>query len=729
MGNMKASVKLFQSHNFESAWEHLIRPWFLPRCITAWKDLPILIGVPHATLANYIKERLLEAGTSCINTIFHTPESLKKVFSSNLSQKKSLATREDLRLLMRLAAGKLPHNDLARATLTNPEEFVPLWDQLNAAGWNGRAFPSAQSKKLAQVFEETLTASGLVTRREQEKFLIQQTKGRKRQWSAALFCGFSSLHWEYFYLLQVALTLVREGCLCFWGTEDSEELSEQVWKTSWEEIYGPIEMLPFCKTSTPTPTFHLEPTVTEEAETIVHQAIHHLAEVDCRHLGIVFPSAKSYPLARIVAEKFTSMGIPHYDGIGHLPGQSLNQRLFDAWAALQLDPRLSHFLSFLHRLREEQKISFQTAKEAESTLLHAFHHTLTEDLAVLTTFVLEQNPPVSTLLKQWPILAKQASLSTFLNETMPYLTLIGWPEEEKSFKERSETLKHSLTEPLSREAFLYWLKEVIRPTERIRSELGQEPFARISLLPAKLACTMEWDCLIITSLNRGLWPAEKRESALLPEAHLCELNRKSLRTGNQGKDHLIITSGKSFLSSPSEKKRRQKRCFFKLLQSARQKLTLTASLSGADPQEPQKPISDLWLQLYRNIHGHLWEDPLPKSPKNPSSISSSPSTQATIHAHRQRRKRGEPFDEYMFCFREPPSGGLNFTCKGWEDAFTRPHFGWFRHILKIESQCTIAHREIRNVTVGIWLHQWLHLQTSSKTFLPKPTTKRGLSRC
>lgn len=744
-------TRYLQYQQFEEAWDVVLKPWFKACEQEAWRQAqPVAIVVPNATTVAYIKERLLAAGLASLGVQFLTPGTLRSHLLSTWEQQPLLAIREDLHLMARIAASALANKGVAQAVLIEPNEFVKACDALESGGWGADAFAQADVRALATAYFALLDQAGLHTVYRVDRALRGAATEAQRCFSELLMVGFTAQHWSQFNLLASAPYAAANTLLCL--PLGSITQAEVMWQSQWEQAVGSPEPLyvaaPDEKSVAHQPylavaelatryaggasrrsevgtvrqplLFWLAPDLIREAAVITEQIIHFLGEPNCDRLAVVFANRVS-PLAREVGEQLLRLGILHHHIPGHYPGQTHEQAVFECWVEFQTNQRLQSCIQFFRTLKRQGLLEHEVFCALEKALLDAFRECMTDDLNVLLAYVTagqSRHGQWLTHLHAWARLPQSASFTAYFQAVQQPLARMAWPPRMDLLQQRASTLGAVLTMPIQREAFLGWLRSVVHVPGRMRAALGREPFARVQLTTLTEAAGQSWSHVIVAGMNQGVWPPEESGSAFLSEQRIAHLNRAAAVQGAQGKGHEVMAAEHSYMLAPHEQRCRYEEDFFALIGSVRQRVACTASAMAPDGSGKAIAPSDLWMRVYYAEHGKLFgpvqhEAHLSQTElflrNRVTGVSYHPTDFSAVHrAFTRRRARDVPFDDYSFCFKQPPTAGIRLSCKAWETAYKRPALAWYEHIMKARPKPFPANQEIRALTVGTWLHDWVN---------------------
>ncbi len=735
-------VRLFQAQHFADAWEPVIAPWFRDRAELGWKNAqPGVALISSQAAAAFLKSRLVEADIPVFNTAFMTPGTLRKFLIKHNNPGRVLALREDLRLLLSVAAENLkPSNPVAQSVAADPGGLLGAWDAVQGAGLDYKSLSGKTIRTIAGLLEEMLEEAGLWSTQKADWELAKVQRSTKPGLAALLVWGFGAKHWPLFPLLKAGVMAAESAHVCLNPGRGTS--SDQAWLGTWEEQFGSAEPLgvgdpkaqapftglarnfesgapgevEFCKVN-----FRLGANCVEESKIVIAQTLDYLSSPDCHRLGIALPPGSV--LAREVAAELTALDIPHHDTLGYYAGQPANQALLNRWTDFQKEPRLAKLRAFLELRRQMGLETSSHSKSVQNSLQKAFDLALVDDLAVLEACLGEIDPDCSGLkfLKQWPRLPEKALFSEFLRAAQPTLSDLGWKGEVEDLMEDAAHVSKALMSPFTRLHFLDWLDVRLPTPGRLRPPGGRHPLANVQLLDYEQVGGQSFSHLILAGLNRGHWPREMDESAFLPETQRQGLNRKALRQGSQGEGHICLVEGKGLLPGPADHRAAAQSELQDLLESVGVALAVTASLAAEDDFRQPAQLSDFYLKLYYadrgKLLGQMVRDSLYEATRRwlkdwpEEAAKGFEGEKQMLRAYEARRDPGQPFGEYEYGFREPPSGGLRLSCKTWETVMKRPASVWMESVLRIRKPKSLDRPVALPLVIGSWVHDWLGLET------------------
>jgi hypothetical protein len=336
-------------------------------------------------------------------------------------------------------------------------------------------------------------------------------------------------------------------------------------------------------------------------------------------------------------------------------------------------------------------------------------------------------------LAAWPLLPEAGRWEELMQEVQRAADKLGWPEPPDALAERAAAWAGALLEPVPRAAVLRWVRAVTRVPGRTRDARGREPFAPLQIVEAASAAAQLWTHLILGGLQHGEWPADEADSPLLDAAQIAALNREVLRSGSQGEGHAIVVPGHGLLLSAGERHRLARAAFARLVALPTAGLALTAR--RADPADGRAarwseyfwttaaqvlgrlPEDTDWerLQIRSRAQHQAWAKIFAPKAKVEGEKIKAPAT-----AYAARRQSGQPFDEFSFCLKQPPPGGLRMSCKAWQDALARPGAAWFKYLLRVEPRWDPATDDGTGRAIGTWAHAWVRPGAADAASAPLP---------
>ncbi len=745
-------ARLRVSDHPAAVWESAVGPWLRIHG-ARWQESRAVLA-PNATWIAALKARAVEEKIPVLGIDWLTPGHLRTQLLRALpGPARRVALREDLHLLLEIAAARLPDNPLARAFGPDPALFQELLDTLESAGWNAQALPDASARELAT------TAAQL---RELTHWCTAAAADQQLRTAAAagtlpvlgtqlLAVGFGPGDWAWRPLLEAATVAYHESELVL-DVVDYAQTTAAAWVGAWEEkLGGTAEWLEAVETPAPfaglgaeilaptpaqpsenknayalvtKPILWLANNVQAEADLVVAQALAFLqeAETTSPRIGIVVGSLGS-PLAREVAARLSALGLPHHDAPGHLPGRSGAQIRFEAWLDWQEHGRLASLVAWA-RAAAGSELLPGDSEAIEKSLQDAAGATLSDDPAVLAAWLGAQRGEVdeaSGFLAAWPRLAEFAGLGEFFRVICATAKKIGWPEPPEILEERAQDWTDAPGAPVPRAAVLRWARAVTRVPGRTRNALGREPWAPLQITDAASAAAQAWSHLVLAGLQHGEWPVEDRDSPLLDETVMAALNHRVLRQGPQGEGHWTVAPERSLLLNAADRRRLGRASFARSLALPTKGLALTARLIDPADGRPAR-LSEYFWAVAKSVLGRLptapdWESLATASlvrrerflnilPKE-KTADDTPSTEATARAFTTRRNAATPFDDYSFCLKVPPTEPLRLSCVYWENAVKQPGATWFAQVLKLAPRWEVATDDFTRRSLGLWSHAWV----------------------
>ncbi|MGA2051975.1 MAG: PD-(D/E)XK nuclease family protein [Opitutales bacterium] len=733
-----------------AVWAETAEPWLRARG-AQWRERRAVL-VPNAAWAAALKAQAVEHGLPVIGVNWFTPGKFRAQALRLLPGPSTrIALREDLHLLIELAAAGLPENPLARAYGTDAAPFQELLDALEGAGWNAEVLPDVAARELAEAAAQLRRRAGWLTAAEADRALqTAVAKDPKLQLGEHLLvAGFGPSDWALRPLLEAAADLYAEAELVL-EVVDYALPAAAAWVGTWEERAGSADWLeaPAEKrgrfmelaaslaskpaagvASGPLPRLHLADDLQAEANLVVAQALAFLGEAGGgpARVGIVVGSVNS-PLAREVAARFVALELPHHDALGHQPGRTTAQALFEAWLDWQENGRLAGLVGWLRAAQRLGRMPERDAAAVEEELKSAAEATLADDPAVLSAWLqAAKGERAAAFLAEWPRLPESATWEVLMAGINAVAEKLEWPDPPGALAERAGSCAGAVTGPVPRAAVLRWVRAVTRVPGRTRD--GREPFAPLQIVEAASAAAQPWTHLVLGGLQHGEWPADEDDSPLLEEARVKMLNRQVLRQGSQGEGHSTLAPGHGWLLTSGERHQLARAAFARLAGLPTTGLALTARRT--DPADGRAArLSEYFWTTAAQVLGRLpedrdWDDLLERSRAWKESARKiwagaaqpdAPDVAAPARAYAARRNLAAPFDEFSFCLKKTPAETLRLSCKAWEEAVARPGATWFKQLLRVEARWEPATEDGTRRVIGTWAHAWVR---------PGPGAERG----
>src|SRR6266571_7734499 len=352
-------VSLHLSTSFDAAWESVILPWFeaiAPRAVEA--PSPVAVITPFRSHAHLLRSRLLAynpATAGLLGVRFLVPAQLREILLRDSGL--NIPLREHLRLLLAIAADEIAseiENDqsaylIARSVARDPDYFLRIFDELNAAGWSLANIDDTALSEIAARFHKICREYGFAFVHEADRLAVANAEKLPARFSGLLVTGFNAAHWPLWPLLHAAVKSSLQAAVVLNDPRDEARDVDETWVGTWEEVFGEAEPVgePQGGTGDPSPSVHfvVGRDTTDQARAIVALTAKFLCEKNCDRIGILFP--QKGPLPRLVAEFLSSAQIAHNDGIAHLSPSVFDDHAWRAWLELQQNPRLKFLFQFL----------------------------------------------------------------------------------------------------------------------------------------------------------------------------------------------------------------------------------------------------------------------------------------------------------------------------------------------------------------------------------------------
>jgi hypothetical protein len=750
-GDSARRVSLFLAASPEAAWESVVRPWFEKTATHGLRgEQPVAVVTASRSQAYFFRSRLLADGKSLLGVKFLSAPQLRELLlrGRNLN----VPLREHLRLFLAIAAEELASGNgdseaalVARSIARDPDHFLRVLDQLRAAGWSFDEIEEPPLRAIATQFEKQVRECGFTFVYDADRDVAQSAPGSLPLFSDLLMFGFDAAHWQLWPLLQAATLVSTSATAVLNDPRDEARDLDETWVGTWEEAFGPAEILPPPSASRPALPRHpangrsdfLGPSLpaeihfligrdtTQQARAIVALTAKFVSDPLCERLGILF--SRPGALARLVATFLQSTGIPHNDGIAHLAPSAFDDNAWRAWLELQGAPRLRLLLRFLGATSAGifEKISIS---QIEETLRRAYNDILIDDIELLGDYCksspqLRHGIAVAHGLEKIQFLPEAAAFVEFLSETRKIFLRLGWKERWHEVERLSRNWSERLSSKISKDSYLRWLRELVGAPSFERDDFGAHPYARVHLLTYPDAQGQPWSHLIFAGLNDEAWPALDDELAFVRDERVVELNRqnrtlnrRASKHGKQGEGHWSVREGKTLLLGPNEQRQIRRRQLVNLAESVGTAVGASANLySEATPSRVANP-SEFFSWLYFNARGRgvsqrtlqTIEQQTRGWLKVWSSVDAqkvdSISVGRTRYAFDQRRQL-RAAGEYEFAFRNLSQREISLRVTQWEQALRWPAIVWMEIFLGVESDDDNGNAWA--VATGQWVHRWL----------------------
>jgi PD-(D/E)XK nuclease superfamily len=735
-------VSLHLANSFDAAWENVLLPWFESVAPHAFEQTaPVAVVTPFRSHAQLLRGTLLNHGISLLGVRFLVPAQLREFLLRDSGLK--LPLREHLRLLLAITAEEFaadidsqqPDSLIARAVARDPDRFLRALDELSAAGWSFDEIDSLGLREIAARFEEQVRECGFTFVHAADRAALAFAHKSQPLLSNLLVFGFDAAHWPLWPLLHAATISATATTAVLTDPRDDARDLDETWVGTWEETFGPAEVIPAAKTTPPlaeslsVPASEIQFVVgrntTQQARAIVALAAKFLADRRCERLGILFSGPAALP--RLVAAFLESAGIEHNDGFAHLAPSALDDDAWRAWLDLQRAPRLKPLFQFVRSI-DRQVFDGISLSHLEDTLRRAYSNVLIDDVELLSDYCssspeLRHGNAAARELAKIRFLPESASLSEFLSQTRTAFSMLRWKERWNELERLSRNWSDRLAAKFSKACYLRWLQELLGAPSLQRDDLGAHPYARVHLLTYAEAQDQPWSHLIFTGLNDETWPAFDTELPFIRDQQIEKLNRenkalnrRASKRGRQGEGHWSVREGKTLLIGPNEQRQIRRRQMLNLIESVSAGIAATASLySEATPSRIANPneffswlyftargrgVSQQILQILEKQTRSWLKDWSPVDAQKVDSISVG-RTRYAFHARRQLRPAGE----YEFALRSSPDHEISLTVTQWEQALRWPAIVWMKTFLGVEPDERDG--DAWAVATGQWVHRWL----------------------
>ncbi len=736
-------VSLHIGASAEAAWENVVRHWFEKIAARALKDQqPAAVVTVSRSQAYFFRSRWLAEGKSLLAVKFLSPSQLREQLLRRYDLKMPL--REHLRLFLAVTAEQFASKSsddetvlIAKSVARDPDRFLRAIDQLGAAGWTFDEIDSPALREIAARFEEQVRECGFTFVYDADRVVLAEARKFQPLFGNLLLFGFDAAHWPLWPLLHAATISADQTTVVLSDPRDDARNVDETWIGTWEETFGPAEVIPPANGKTAASLIESLPVsasnvhfvigrdTTQQARAIVALAAKFLADPHCERLGILLPGLGA--LARLVATFLQSAGIAHNDAIAHLAPNAFDDDAWRSWLELQQTPRLKPLFRFL-RAVEEQIFAGLSVSEIEETLRRGYKNVLIDDIELLRDYCagsseLRHGNVVARELEKIQFLPESASFTEFLSHTRAIFSKLGWKERGNEVERLSRNWRDQPTTKFSKHSFLRWLRELFSAPSLERDDLGAHPYARVHLLACADAQDQPWSHLIFAGLNDETWLVFDDELAFVREEQIEDLNRQNVtlnrrasKRGRQGEGHWSVCEGKTLLMGPNEQRQIRRRQLLNLVESVSAGIGASASLySEATPSRIANP-NEFFSWLYFKVHGrgvsqqtlHSLEaqtrdwlkDWSPVDAQKVDSISVG-RTRYAFDARRQLRPAGE----YEFALRSPSAEEKSLRVTQWEQALRWPAIVWMEIFLGVAPDDDNGNAWA--VATGQWVHRWL----------------------
>ncbi|PYI42625.1 MAG: hypothetical protein DMF12_06140 [Verrucomicrobia bacterium] len=385
----------------EAAWENVVRQWFEKIAPRGLHDRqPAAVVTASRNQAYFFRSRLLAEGKSLMAVKFLSPPQLRELLLRRCDLPVPL--REHLRLLLGVTAEQFASSSsddetvlVAKSIAREPDRFLRAIDQLRAAGWTLDEIDSPALRELAARFEEQVRECGFTFVHDADRVVLAAAQKFQPLFRDLLVFGFDAAHWPLWPLLHAATLSSAETCVVLRDPRDDARNLDETWIGTWEETFGPAEVIPpmngrattSLTGALPVPAsdvhFVIGRDTTQQARAIVAVVAKFLADASCERLGILFSGPGALP--RLVATFLQAAGIAHNDGIAYFAPSAFDDHAWRAWLELQQAPRLKPLFRFL-RATDWQIFDGVSVLQIEETLRRCYNNVLVDNIELLRDY-------------------------------------------------------------------------------------------------------------------------------------------------------------------------------------------------------------------------------------------------------------------------------------------------------------------------------------------------------
>ncbi|MFZ5807515.1 MAG: PD-(D/E)XK nuclease family protein [Verrucomicrobiota bacterium] len=726
-------TQLYTGEDFYSLWQGIVKPWLKAHADTSWtSENPAVILVPSLSHAHFLKYKMARENLGFLGLRVWLPNDARAFLMKKYLPQFRIGERETFHWLLSAAAAQSADDSpLTRSMIEDPSS---LWNEVER-------FDIPLENNLFKRFQEMKTQSHLLTPRETDARLLEQTKTTETFLNSALILNFQAQHWPLWNLLR-AIAQSSRSSACALTLPRRAEWLQAAWMGSWEEICEPAQMVSF---ETPAPQrqiiFRAGENIRAQARAIVLQAVEFLKDdlfqKQQGRLGIVAPNSSA--LAREIAWLLKEAGIPHHDGIGHATPSLDDQNAWNAWLAWQEDGKAVSYLNFIenfHAFKKSFPVSLNVIREFFKT---ALAETLVDQSSVIQAHwqlsSSQEARRLAELLKDWNLLPEKASLEEWIALASGAFQKAQWNLRAAFLESLRQTHAHCLHIVCLKKTFLRWVRQLAESAQKNRYPQGAHFFSAVQLLSYEEAEHQEWTHLILAGLQEGLWPPVIESSGWINEEEIFQKNKSALACGSQGEGHVILKEGREIFLGPIERRSLLQQQFQNLIESTSHALCLT--WSSADENENAVLPSEMLNQFFKETSQNALNDQkiqslirqtadwVASSHFPASHISPPANLEQTRIAYCARRNSASPFGIYDFSLEKPPARPVPIACKKFESLLRDPGAVWMEIFLGVKACSEWEPSDLWNITRGIWIHRWLNLslnpqQTRAWISMPLP---------
>lgn len=768
-------MELHVGPSVDGAWENVLLPWF--ESVSSrplLSETPIAVVTPFRSHASFLRGKLLARGISLLGVKFLSPPLLRELLLRGRGL--NVALREHLRLLLAITAEEIATSSdkakidnqeqdrlIAKSVARDPDHFLRVVDQLNAAGWNFDEIGERALREIVARFQKVARDCGFDFVHEADRAAMATVEESPPIFTNLLVSGFDGAHWPLWPLLRAAVAGSAQATVILNDPRDEARDLDETWVGTWEDAFGsaqPIEeaenksaallhelgRLPetdaerTSHATNPIEDIHflVGRDTAEQARAIVALTANFLRQETSERIGILFP--RNGALARLVAGLLESAKISHHDAIAHLVPSVFDNDAWRAWLELQQNPRLKFLFRFL-RAKDTEFFEGLSILQVEEILRRAYADVLIDNIDILREYCARSDDKAAIVrgLETIQFLPATATFAEFLSYTRKIFAELDWKQHWSEIERLSRDWNKRVPGSFSRNIYLRWLREVLSAPSLSRGDYGTHPYSRVHLLPYAEAEGQTWSHLIFAGLNEEAWPALDDEFGFIRDQEIDEfnrqkkiLNRRAVKSGSQGEGQWKVGENKTLLLGSAERREIRRRQLRNLMESATTGIGVTANLySESFPSRIANP-SEFFSRLYFSARGQgvsqrtlqaleeqtrAWlKDWSPVDAQKIDSISVG-RTRYAYDARRQSRAAGE----YEFALRTPPDRAIALRVTDWEQALKWPALIWMQIFLGVDADQ--ENGDAWAASTGQWVHRWLAQSarsTDGKEFVEVP---------
>jgi hypothetical protein len=729
--------RIILSNTLNDAFTGVLAPWFDSHGREAWRNpRPCLVVAPDFATLSHLKLLLHDAGIPTFAVDMLPITQLLARLAPN-SARGILPDPALLELVTGLIAGKIADetkDEVAGAVSRGPKMLTDTLRALHQGGWSAKHINGETLCRIGCEVENALTQVGLQTDA-QAAHELALSEVTEPDYGAVLAVGFDGRHWPHWPVLLTLMKRAEHFTAIFAPARTAAEEADLCWLASWEAATGcSIESVD-DSVSVAADTIEMahEANVSgvecfvsggqkEEAAHAVRCATEAL-EAGARHVAIIAPP--NSVIAREVSMLLSRVEWPHFDGLPSMRAGISRPEVLSALLRVQQEPHvanLAHFLRLRPYIPEAVGVRGDVAASALDRLAP---NLIFPELAIALEYIRSNGDKRALpLVEQWPIWPQEDTLGSYLDFLVQLTKWLEWTP----IQHLAEDLRHRLASAsllrVTRDGACKFMQEAMLEPVSFRPASGNNPYARVLLLPPSAALMRRWDAIVVTGQNDNIWPPRVEPGGYLSDEDLRGLNNRIRLLNNSAREEsasgdgtLPVRIGHGYIVGPLEYRGIQVRDFIRLVAASAKTYVLCALRDESQGDRTLYP-GELFSRSFAASRAaianqRVVEDEAVKAAGLlPLALTVTPSRKMDVKqvlvAWRARRQAdAKEFSEYEFCMNARPRWNLVIPPSAWGRVFDRPAEVFFRYFLGVTPREEAREELATPMVVGNWIHGWL----------------------